>query len=40
VPAGPDGQPAADDVYSFLTKFTAGLQRGLDAAAPDDPPRD
>jgi hypothetical protein len=39
--AGPTGgQEVADEVYSFLTDFTAGVQRGLDAATPEDPPRD
>jgi hypothetical protein len=28
---------SADDVYSFLTSFTAGVQRGLDDAEPPDP---
>ncbi len=28
-------QPAADDVYRFLTDFTTGVQRGLDAARRD-----
>jgi hypothetical protein len=49
-PAAPDRRPArspeqqrkADDVYSFLSSFSAGVQRGLDDAAPDrrrdDPP--
>ena len=46
-PAGPAAQsrdPAqpprrtrsADDVYSFLTSFTAGVQRGLDDTRPPD----
>jgi len=39
-PAEPD-QPerarTADDVYSFLTSFTAGVQRGLDDARPRSP---
>jgi hypothetical protein len=29
-PAEPDGRRSPDDVYSFLTSFTAGVQRGLD----------
>ncbi|MGH9231214.1 MAG: hypothetical protein ACRD07_21225, partial [Acidimicrobiales bacterium] len=29
---------SADDVYSFLTSFTAGVQRGLDDARPPDGP--
>jgi hypothetical protein len=40
VPAAPGGREAADDVYSFLTDFTAGVQRGLDAATPENPPGD
>jgi signal transduction histidine kinase len=39
-PADPDWQQrsrSADDVYSFLTSFTAGVQRGLDDAEPPDP---
>ena len=46
-PGGPAGQPpdpgrqprqtrSADDVYSFLTNFTAGVQRGLDDSRPAD----
>jgi hypothetical protein len=38
---------AADDVYSFLSSFTAGVQRGLDESGkpgsgndPDDPDED
>jgi hypothetical protein len=27
---------SADDVYSFLTSFTAGVQRGLDDSRPPD----
>jgi hypothetical protein len=27
---------AADEVYGFLSSFTAGVQRGLDEARPDD----
>jgi hypothetical protein len=26
----PERRAVADDVYSFLTSFTAGVQRGLD----------
>jgi hypothetical protein len=45
-PVGPPpdrgGQPrqtrSADDVYSFLTNFTAGVQRGLDDSRPGDRP--
>jgi signal transduction histidine kinase len=48
-PRGPVGQPpdqarqprqtrSADDVYSFLTNFTAGVQRGLDDSRPADRP--
>jgi hypothetical protein len=41
-PGAPPTEPAepprrtrsADDVYSFLTSFTAGVQRGLDDAQP------
>jgi hypothetical protein len=41
-PAAPPREPAepprqtrsADDVYSFLTSFTAGVQRGLDDTQP------
>jgi len=41
-PEAPPGRPAepprqarsADDVYSFLTSFTAGVQRGLDDSQP------
>ena len=37
-PAEPRRQTrSADDVYSFLTSFTAGVQRGLDDARPPDP---
>jgi hypothetical protein len=46
-PGGPQAQPpdraqpprqtrSADDVYSFLTSFTAGVQRGLDDSRPPD----
>jgi signal transduction histidine kinase len=34
----PEQKRTADDVYSFLTSFTAGVQRGLDDARPPDPP--
>jgi hypothetical protein len=48
-PSGPVRQPpepgrqprqtrSADDVYSFLTNFTAGVQRGLDDSRPADRP--
>jgi hypothetical protein len=34
-PAEPPRQArSADDVYSFLTSFTAGVQRGLDDSQP------
>jgi hypothetical protein len=33
-PAEPDGRRSPDDVYSFLTSFTAGVQRGLDETNP------
>jgi signal transduction histidine kinase len=33
-PAEPDGRRSPDDVYSFLTSFTAGVQRGLDETQP------
>jgi signal transduction histidine kinase len=33
-PAEPDGRRSPDDVYSFLTSFTAGVQRGLDETKP------
>jgi hypothetical protein len=33
-PATSDGRRSPDDVYSFLTSFTAGVQRGLDEAQP------
>jgi hypothetical protein len=33
----PEQKRTADDVYSFLTSFTAGVQRGLDDAQPPDP---
>jgi len=31
---------SARDVYSFLTSFTAGVQRGLDEAGHDTPPEE
>jgi hypothetical protein len=31
------GTRSADDVYSFLTSFTAGVQRGLDDTRPPEP---
>jgi hypothetical protein len=34
---GPEG--AAKDVYSFLSNFTAGVQRGLDEARHGDDPQ-
>jgi hypothetical protein len=38
----PQQQRTADDVYSFLSNFTAGVQRGLAEGLPgqpsDDPP--
>jgi hypothetical protein len=42
VPGAPAAEPSepprrtrsADDVYSFLTSFTAGVQRGLDDSQP------
>jgi signal transduction histidine kinase len=36
-PAAPDGRRSPDDVYSFLTSFTAGVQRGLDETQPNPP---
>jgi hypothetical protein len=33
-PAASDGRRSPDDVYSFLTSFTAGVQRGLDETKP------
>ncbi len=33
----PEPTRSADAVYSFLSSFTAGVQRGLDEARPDDP---
>jgi signal transduction histidine kinase len=42
--AGGDGSPdsrrRADDVYSFLNSFTAGVRRGLEANADPQPERD
>jgi hypothetical protein len=35
-----DGRRSPDDVYSFLTSFTAGVQRGLDEAKPRPGPPD
>jgi hypothetical protein len=34
----PEQRRAADDVYSFLTSFTAGVQRGLDESGRLDRP--
>jgi hypothetical protein len=31
----PEQRRKADDVYSFLSSFTAGVRRGLDDSAPD-----
>jgi hypothetical protein len=31
-PRSPEQKQSADAVYSFLTSFTAGVQRGLDEA--------
>jgi hypothetical protein len=40
-PAAPDdGRRSPDDVYSFLTSFTAGVQRGLDETNPRSGPPD
>jgi signal transduction histidine kinase len=36
-PRGSQETPSADAVYSFLTNFTAGVQRGLDETRPGDP---
>jgi hypothetical protein len=36
----PEQKRTADDVYSFLTSFTAGVQRGLDEAGHDTPPEE
>ena len=33
-PTASDGRRSPDDVYSFLTSFTAGVQRGLDETTP------
>ncbi|MGH9289812.1 MAG: hypothetical protein ACRD0V_16220 [Acidimicrobiales bacterium] len=39
MPAAADGRRSPDDVYSFLTSFTAGVQRGLDETkSPPGPP--
>lgn len=43
-PAGPQNRTSeqersADAVYSFLTSFSAGVQRGLDESRTNDPPR-
>jgi len=35
-----DGRRTPDDVYSFLTSFTAGVQRGLDETNPRPGPPD
>jgi hypothetical protein len=35
-----DGRRSPDDVYSFLTSFTAGVQRGLDETKPRPGPPD
>jgi hypothetical protein len=35
-----DGPRSPDDVYSFLTSFTAGVQRGLDETKPPPGPPD
>jgi hypothetical protein len=34
MPATGDGRRSPDDVYSFLTSFTAGVRRGLDETKP------
>jgi signal transduction histidine kinase len=39
-PRQPHDQSSARDVYSFLTSFTAGVQRGLDEAGHDTPPEE
>jgi hypothetical protein len=39
-PVGTDGRRSPDDVYSFLTSFTAGVQRGLDETNPRPGPPD
>ncbi len=38
----PESQQRADDVYSFLNSFTAGVRRGLEANSGQqpDPERD
>jgi hypothetical protein len=38
MPAAADGRRSPDDVYSFLTSFTAGVQRGLDETKPPPGP--
>ncbi|MFP3901999.1 MAG: hypothetical protein ACLFXM_14185 [Acidimicrobiia bacterium] len=35
-PPAPPGPPDADDVYNFLSRFTAGIQRGLDESRDAD----
>jgi predicted component of type VI protein secretion system len=35
----PEQKQSADAVYSFLTNFSAGVQRGLDESRPEGPPR-
>jgi hypothetical protein len=40
VPAASDARRSPDDVYSFLTSFTAGVQRGLDETQPRPNPPD
>jgi hypothetical protein len=35
-----DDRRSPDDVYSFLTSFTAGVQRGLDETKPRPGPPD
>jgi signal transduction histidine kinase len=39
-PPAADGRRSPDDVYSFLTSFTAGVQRGLDESQPRPSPPD
>jgi hypothetical protein len=39
-PSATDGRRSPDDVYSFLTSFTAGVQRGLDETKPRPGPPD
>jgi hypothetical protein len=36
VPASNGDHRAADEVYGFLSSFTAGVQRGLDESRPGD----